>query len=124
MNSSLQKTPLWRDSTRVVVLIEEAVRTFPKYHKYALGADLRRQAITVCRLILRAYSARDNRLYHIELLVVAVDDLKLLVQLAKEVKAFKSFSQFQLIAELSVSVGRQSGAWLKRSHSEVSSFNR
>jgi hypothetical protein len=124
MNSALEKTSLWRDSTRCVVLIEEAVRTFPKYHKYALGADLRRQAITVCRLVLRAYSDRDTRRQHVERLVVAVDDLKLLVQLAKEVKAFKSFSQFQLIAELSVGVGRQSGAWLKRLHSEASSFNR
>ena len=124
MNAALQQTPLWRDSTRLVVLMEEAVRTFPKYHKYALGTDLRRQAIGVCRLILRAYSARNDRQKQLERLIVAVDDLKLLVQLAKEVKAFKSFNQFQLIAEVSVGVGRQSGAWLIRLRSEASSFNK
>lgn len=124
MNLALQQTPLWRDSSRLMVLIEDAVRQFPKYHKYALGADLRRQAMGVCRLILRAYSANNDRQRQIERLIIAVDDLKLLIQLGKEIKAFKSFNQFQLIAELSVSVGRQAGGWLKRLRSEAASFNK
>ena len=35
---------LWRDANRLMLVIEEAVRKFPRYHKYAIGTDLRRQA--------------------------------------------------------------------------------
>jgi hypothetical protein len=47
--------PIWRDAVRLATLLEEAVRRFgktpspPRHHKYALGADLRRQHYAVCR---------------------------------------------------------------------------
>jgi hypothetical protein len=50
----LNHLPIWRDANRLLVAIEQAVRRFPRYHKYTLGTDLRRQAMNVCRLILRA----------------------------------------------------------------------
>ncbi len=68
--------PLWRDANRLLVAIEEAVRQFPRYHKYAVGADLRRQALNVCRLIHRAANDPPNRLRHLERLVATIDDLK------------------------------------------------
>jgi hypothetical protein len=41
---------LRRDANRLLLLeIKQAVRRFPRYHKYALGTDLRRQAMTLCR---------------------------------------------------------------------------
>ena len=51
--------------------------------------------------------------------MLAAEDLKVLIQLAKEVKAFASFKQFQEAAELAVSIGKQRGGWLKRIQSEV-----
>ena len=44
----LNKAPMWRDARRLLVLTEEAVRRFPRYHEYTLGSDLRRQAMQVC----------------------------------------------------------------------------
>jgi hypothetical protein len=106
--------PIWRDATRLLVAIEQAVRAFPRYHKYTLGSELRRQAMTVCRAILRAADHREEQLPHVQRLVEVVDDLKLQIQLGKELQAFKSFNQFQAIAELAVAVGKQSGGWRKR----------
>jgi hypothetical protein len=40
--------------------------------------------------------------------------LKLQIQLGKELKVFKSFTEFQAIAELAVAVDKQSGGWRKR----------
>jgi hypothetical protein len=40
--------PIWKDAVALATLLEEAVRRFPRYHKYALGTDLRRQAYAVC----------------------------------------------------------------------------
>jgi len=50
----LNHLSIWRDANRLLVAIEQAVRRFTRYHKYTLGTDLRRQAMNVCRLILRA----------------------------------------------------------------------
>lgn len=77
--TGLNQVTLWRDATRLLRLIEDAVRRFPRYHKYTLGSDLRHQAMGVCRLILRAWHAREDRARQIERLVLAVDDLKLIL---------------------------------------------
>ncbi len=109
-----QHLPIWRDANRLLILIEQAVRGFPRYHKYTLGSDLRRQAMLVCRLIIRANSTRDGRERELERLVLAVEDMKVLIQLGKELETFKRFKVFQQAAELSVALGRQSGGWWKR----------
>ena len=106
--------PLWRDANRLLLTIEQTVRDFPRYHKYTLGTDLRRQAMTVCRLVRRASPRGDDQFDRVTRLVEAVDDLKLQIQLGKELHAFQSFKQFQALTELVVTVGKQSGGWRKR----------
>lgn len=112
--------PIWRDANRLLLEVEQSVRRFgktpspPHYHKYALGTDLRRQAMTVCRCIVRAAAAQsDGRERSLERLVLAVEDLKLSIQLAKELEAFASFAEFARLAGLAVTVGKQSGGWRK-----------
>lgn len=111
--------PLWRDATRLLVETEDAVRRFPRYHKYTLGSDLRRQAMAICQRIARAAQEHDvgRRARLVEDLVWRVEDMKLSLQLAKELEAFASFAQFQRLAELAVALGRQSGGWWKRARS-------
>ena len=50
----LNRLPLWRDANRLLLEIELAVKTFSRYHKYTIGSDMRRQAMGVIRLIVRA----------------------------------------------------------------------
>ena len=47
-------------------------------------------------------------------LAEAIDDLKLRMQLAQQVKAFTSFAQFEMLARLAGDLGRQCGGWQKR----------
>lgn len=110
----LNQFPIWRDANRLLLAIEQAVRRFPRYHKYTLGTDLRHQAMRLCRLIHRAFAAGNDQSQQVEEIVTAVDDLKLSIQLGKELAVFQSFSEFQAITELTVAVGRQSGGWRKR----------
>jgi len=65
------------------------------------------------------YTRRSNthgeaRLVKVRHLQAQCDDVKLLLQLAKELKMFASFSQFQILSELAVSIGKQVGQWQRK----------
>jgi hypothetical protein len=109
-----QAPPIVSLCERVLVEIEMAVRQFPRYHKYAVGAELREQARHVTRCAHRAWRDHGRRREWINRLVFAVDDLKLSLQIAQRVKAFHSFAQFEAIARLSQDLGRQCGGWQKQ----------
>lgn len=118
MNRAENRKPaIWTDALQLATSIEQAVRHFPRYHKYALGSDLRRQAAHICRLVAQAARFPKRRLATLEHLVIAVEDLKISIQLAKEVHAFAGFAPFQQIVELAVRVGKQSGGWWKQARS-------
>jgi len=67
----------------------------------------------VC-LIVRAWNDKGQRERQVARLVVAIDDLKIQIQLAKELRVFRHFREFQAIVELVVAVGKQSGGWRRR----------
>lgn len=114
-----RQLPLWRDAQRFMLEVECAVRAFPRYHKYTLGTELRRQAMDVNRMVARAAQQGDaaRRAALLERLVWQVEDLKMSLQLAKELQVFASFAQFQRLAEQAVALGKQSGGWCKRARS-------
>jgi len=58
-NKQQQTLPIWRDANRLLVAIEQAVMQFSRYHKYTLGSDLRKQAMGICRVLVRALNAND-----------------------------------------------------------------
>ena len=101
-------------SERVLLEIEVIVRNFARYHKYAIGAELREQARTVARLANRAWRDQPRRGEFVGRLVFAVDDLKQSIQLGKSVQAFKSFAQFEVLIRLVSDLGRQCGGWQKQ----------
>lgn len=80
-----RQLPLWRDATRLLVLVETAVRHFAQYHKYTLGADMRRQAMGICRRVARAAQCTDatQRARQFGHLVGGVEDLKITLQVKR-----------------------------------------
>ena len=106
--------PIWRDATALLVDIEQVVRHFPRYHKYTLGTEMRQQAMRICQLIQRAWNDKAQAKQHLETLVLAVDDLKIQIQLAKELHVFRNFAEFERLSRQAVGIGRQSGGWLRK----------
>ena len=106
-----QHLALWKQTVSLTVFLEEAVRRFPRYHKYALGTDLRRQIYLVSRLIVLANNASEKRLMLLERLMGEIEALKLYIQMAKEIKAFTNFNDFQQASQMAVSLGKQCGGW-------------
>ena len=113
--------PIWKAALELAVHLEQAVRRFPRYHKYTLGSELRQTAQRLCRLVARANDARETRALVLDDLVLTVEEMKTLLTLAKEIGAFAQFNDFATAAELTVSLGKQSGGWRRRVRPEASS---
>jgi len=111
---SFESPPIVKLSERVLLEIEVAVRSFPRYHKYAVGSELREQARDVARAAHRAWRDRARQGQWLADLVFAIDDLKLTLQIAQRLHAFKGFSQFEALARLISDLGRQCGGWQKQ----------
>ena len=111
--SHTRHLPIWKAALDLAVHLEHAVRRFPRYHKYTLGTELRQTAQRLCRLVARA-TALDE-------LVLGVEEMKTLLTLAQEIKAFANFNEFAGATELTLSLGKQSGGWRRRGRPEASS---
>ena len=115
----LNRLPIWRDANCMLVLVEELVRGFTRYHKYSIGTELRQTALRLCQTIHRACSRQGSKVRMVQQASELVDDLKMQIQLARELRAFRGFAQFQQAAELAVSLGRQVGGWLRQARAEA-----
>ena|SRR5689334_15761853 len=111
---SQQSPAIVQLAERVLVQVEEVVRGFPRYHKYAIGAELRARARGVAQAACRAWRDFDQRSDRLRDLDVAIDNLKLDLQTAQRLHAFKSFAQFEPIARNVSTLGRQFGAWQRQ----------
>jgi hypothetical protein len=72
---SVNRLPIWRDANQFLLAIEKGVRLFPRYHKYTLGTELRKNALQICLLIQKAYQHKSQQcryLQELKLLLVEV----------------------------------------------------
>jgi hypothetical protein len=102
--------PIYKSSLDFCVYIETIVKTFEKYNKYSIGEDLRVYSKDMLFLIHKANRSRDKEPI-LNLLIDKCEECKMLIQLAKELKVFKSFKQFEHSTKLCINVCRQSQAW-------------
>lgn len=120
--------PIYRDCRRLLVLTEDMVRRFSRYHKYTVGADLRQSAMGIMRTCNQAVHDKLRQTQHVQALVWLVDDFKLTLQLCMDVGVFAhgpqgstglgrsgkgglGFHFFEQAATLAAAVGKQCGGW-------------
>ena len=108
-----KRVPLWRDAMQLLIEVETVVKYFPRYHKYTLGTELRQNSMRIVRLIQRAFLDKPNIISYLTRLVFAIDDIKLQLFLAKELKIYRNFSVFERLSGLAISIGKQSSGWKK-----------
>lgn len=108
--------PIWHAAMKLSVGIGRAVAQFSRYHKYALGAELRRGAQATLGRIVRAARASTQRVAELESLVVAVEHLKGQLTLARELRCRSSFTVWAELAEMAVGFGKQSEGWFQQAH--------
>ncbi|HIH0815962.1 hypothetical protein [Vibrio cholerae] len=87
----LAQLPIWRSANRLLLEIEQGVRGFSRYHKYTIGHHLRETAMRICQALHRAFSRRNSQIKMVQQVAELIDDIKMQIQLAKELHAFHSF---------------------------------
>ena len=103
--------PIYKSALNLAIYMEQIVRGFEKYHKYTMGVELREKSKTLLFTINRVNLSED-KVQMLILLRDACEDMKMLIQLSKELKAFKDFKQFEHGSLLAVTVCKQAQAWL------------
>ena len=104
--------PIYKQALDLAVYLEKAVSGFSRYHKYGLGADLRRLARQNITLIVQANSEQE-RLATLLLLRSSLEELMICLRIAKELQVFKSLNSFIYAVEHTVQLSRQNEGWIK-----------
>ena len=104
--------PIYKASYDLCLYFEQVVHGFSRYHKYAIGSHLREGALRVLRLVVRA-NARYDKVSVLLRLREELEELKVLIRLCHDAKAFPNFNSFEHAIRLVTDIARQNEGWLK-----------
>jgi four helix bundle protein len=104
--------PIYKAAYDLCLYVEQVVRSFSRYHKYSLGTDLRDGARCVLRLIVRANARRDKAPVLLQIRE-EVEELKVLLRLCHDAKAFPNFNSFEHAITRLTDIAKQNEGWLK-----------
>ena len=85
--------PIYKATLDVAVYLEKAVAGFSRYYINSIGAELREHSRRVIKLMMLANNQSDKQTVLLKLRG-ALDELLLVVRLAKEIKAFSGFKSY------------------------------
>jgi len=101
--------PIYREAFKFLIYCETIVQHFSRYHKYTHGSDLRNTARTVVKLIIRANNQSDKE-QDLGKLRVTIEEIKVIIRICKEVKAFNRFNSFETAINHVADISLRSGA--------------
>ena len=107
--------PIFKSALELCVYVETIVKNQDKYHKYGIGSELREATRAMFYLVSKIHRSKERRVELLQVLVDKGEETKSIVYLSKELKAFKSFKQFEHSSKLTIEVCRQAEGWLKSS---------
>ena len=110
--------PIYKAAYDLSLWLEQVVRGFSRYHKYAIGSDLREGSRRVLRLVVRANARTDKTPVLLDLRE-EVEELKAMIRLCYDSKGFAGIAAFEHGARLVVDIAKQNEGWLKSQSSQV-----
>ena len=112
MRSLYENLPVYKKAQDLVIYFEKIVRNFSRYHKYTVGTELRNLSRKILVLIARA-NIKKERKSALQEALDKIEELKILVRICKEIKAFRSFKSYEFATRLTIDVAKQCEGWLK-----------
>ena len=104
--------PIYQQSFDLLVYFEKIVRNFSRHNKYSHGTELRNLTRNIVTLIVRANNSRD-KLPWLEEVRIRLEELKTLIRVCKEVKAFPNFNSYQTSINQVIQLSKQNEGWIK-----------
>lgn len=117
---NVYELPIFKSSLELCVYVDTIVKNQEKYHKYGIGSELREATREMFYLIAKINVKKKDKVYLLEQLVQKCEETKGIIYLAKELKAFKSFKQFEQSSKLTLAVCRQAQGWFQSKSARVS----
>jgi hypothetical protein len=77
--------PVYRDTYKLILMIFETTKDFPKEYKYTLGQDMKRDALQLVRSIYRANKSAQKK-KHLETFLDEFELLTLEIRLSVDMK--------------------------------------
>jgi len=114
--------PIYKKAFELLVFVENAVKSFSRYHKYTIGSELRvdAQKLVVDISTLNAVSVQ-NKVGFLMRFSADLEKYKIKMNVCRELQVFKSYNSWYHAAELLHDIGRQSDGL--RKHFEKKSLN-
>jgi len=106
--------PIFKKAMELNVYLETIIKNFSRYHKYSIGTELRDKSREILYAIYKVYFTQ-NKKDAISNIRDSAEELKIIIYLANELKAFRSLRQFEISSKLSFEISKQSQGWLKSS---------
>jgi len=104
--------PIFKSALDLCVYVDTIVKNQDKYHKYGIGSELREATRTMFYLVSKINISKKRKGILLQELVDKCEETKAILYLAKSMKAFKSFKQFEHSSKLSIDVCKQANGWL------------
>jgi hypothetical protein len=112
MTALYENLRVYKKSFELVSYFETSVRSFDRYHKYAIGLHFRNLSRAIVVLVAKA-NTKSERTSCLKEALEKLEELKILVHVGKEIHAFKSFKSFEHVTRLIVDIAKQCEGWLK-----------
>lgn len=107
------KTRIFLDSKRMLGVMVDVVKNFPKSQRYIVGDKLENLLIENLHLIARAYMMKNlaERINHLSRLQSNLEVIDTLIELAGQKRWIQGEGQLASILQLKDNIGRQATAW-------------
>ena len=103
--------PIFKSAMELNIYLNTIAKNFSRYHKYGIVEEIRKISRSILYHISKIYYEKDKSKMLIELRNKA-EELKIILILAKELKVFNSFKQFEISSHLAFEIAKQSQSWL------------
>lgn len=109
----VSKTRIFLDSKRMLGVMVDVVKNFPKSQRYIVGDKLENLLIENLHLIARAYMMKNlaERINHLSRLQSNLEVIDTLIELAGQKRWIQGEGQLASILQLKDNIGRQATAW-------------
>lgn len=116
--SFYEQLPVYKKALDLTVYFNTVVRHFDKHCKYTVGADLCNLSRKILILVARA-NAKQERQVRLQEAIELLEELKILIHVCKEIKAFRSLNSFEFATRKTIEVAKQCEGWLRGQNSST-----